>query len=160
MITKQLFEILYAMKKAVDAMMYSVCCIRPEIFTVLLRRMGVLVPNLSTELNTSISDDRKEEVEFMTDDGKLQEESTTAEWYSHLSIENLSKLNLSTTQLETIALTCQSPLAVQLLIDSGLPGFFASAILEFCHREVSKENKAGVNDGASTSESSCLTKSC
>ncbi|XP_055530487.1 baculoviral IAP repeat-containing protein 6 isoform X3 [Wyeomyia smithii] len=145
MITKELFETLYdwnqelehdePLKKAIDAVLCSICCIRPELFTMLLKRMGVLVPNLSTDLTASISDDRKDG-ECITDDIK-QEESDAAEWYSHLVIEDLSRLNLSKSQLSTISMACQSPLAVQQLIDSGLPNLLTSVILEFCHRALS-----------------------
>lgn len=158
MITKSLFESLYKwrqvletdapMQKAIDSMLCSICCIRPEIFTVLLRRMGVLVPNLCNDLSASISDDRKEDAEPMSED-------TNEEWYSHLSIEDLSKLNLSSAQLNTIALACQSPLAIQLLIDSGLPSLFSSAILEFCHREMSKNMTEITEDIVGPNE--CLT---
>ncbi|XP_053681780.1 baculoviral IAP repeat-containing protein 6 isoform X2 [Sabethes cyaneus] len=141
MITKELFETLYdwnqelehdePLKKAIDAVLCSICCIRPEFFTMLLKRMGVLVPNLSTDLTASISDDRKDG-ECITDDIK-QEESDAAEWYSHLVIEDISRLKLSKSQLSTISMACQSPLAVQQLIDSGLPNLLTSVILEFCH---------------------------
>ncbi|XP_062702655.1 baculoviral IAP repeat-containing protein 6 isoform X3 [Aedes albopictus] len=149
MITKELFETLYdwnqelehdePLKKAIDAMLCSVCCIRPELFTMLLKRMGVLVPNLSTDLTASISDDRKDG-ECITDDIK-QEESDAAEWYSHLVIEDISRLNLSKAHLATISMACQSPLAVQQLIDSGLPNLLTSVILEFCHRTLNSINQ-------------------
>lgn len=168
MITQNLFEALYKwtqileadapMKKGIDAMLCSICCIRPEMFTILLRRMGVLIPNLSKDMSASISDDRKEDAESMIDENRLQEEE---EWYSHLVIEDLSKLNLSLAQLETISMACQSPLAIQLLIDSGLPGLFTSAILEFCHRELSKDlaNTTEPVPGTSSNNSQCLTDS-
>uniref|UniRef100_A0A1Q3FEM5 Dual E2 ubiquitin-conjugating enzyme/E3 ubiquitin-protein ligase BIRC6 n=1 Tax=Culex tarsalis TaxID=7177 RepID=A0A1Q3FEM5_CULTA len=148
MITKELFETLYdwnqeldhdePLKKAIDSVLCSLCCIRPELFTMLLKKMGVLVPNLSTDLTASISDDRKDG-ECITDDIK-QEESDAAEWYSHLVIEDLSRLNLSRCQLSTISMACQSPLAVQQLIDSGLPNLLTSVILEFCHRALNNVN--------------------
>ncbi|XP_058811824.1 baculoviral IAP repeat-containing protein 6 isoform X3 [Topomyia yanbarensis] len=159
MITKELFETLYdwnqelehdePLKKAIDAVLCSVCCIRPELFTMLLKRMGVLVPNLSTDLTASISDDRKDG-ECITDDIK-QEESDAAEWYSHFVIEDLSRLNLSKSQLTTISMACQSPLAVQQLIDSGLPNLLTSVILEFCHRVLNSINQLQKNKSSSGS---------
>ncbi|XP_062534016.1 baculoviral IAP repeat-containing protein 6 isoform X2 [Armigeres subalbatus] len=155
MITKELFETLYdwnqqlehdePLKKAIDAMLCSVCCIRPELFTMLLKRMGVLVPNLSTDLTASISDDRKDG-ECITDDIK-QEESDAAEWYSHLVIEDLTRLHLSKAHLSTISMACQSPLAVQQLIDSGLPNLLTSVILEFCHRALNSINQRQKDTG-------------
>lgn len=137
MITKSLFDTLCrwnqhlapseAVKRAIDAMLCSICCIRPEMFTMLLRQMGVLVP--------SISDDRKEN--YMTDDSKQE----ASEWTSNLAVEDLTKLFLGTEELKTIAMACQSPLAIQLLIDSGLPRLFTFAILEFCNREMKKDGK-------------------
>lgn len=133
MITKSLFETLYkwslklecneSMKRAIDAMLCSVCCIRPEFFTQLLREMDVLVPSLSTDLSAPISDD-----------SKLA--PANPDWCSYLTVKDLTKLDLNPAQLDTIAMACQSPLAVQKLIDSGLPRLFTFAILEFCQREI------------------------
>ncbi|CRK88840.1 CLUMA_CG002660, isoform A [Clunio marinus] len=140
MITPEMFENLYnwinevgedsPMKMSIDSMMCSICCVRPEFFNLLLRKMGVLVLNQNT--SSCISDDRKDN-ESMTDDNK-QHEYNTEQWYCHYSIENLSNLTLTTSQLQTISMSCQSPLAIHQLIDSGLPNLFTSAILEFCHR--------------------------
>lgn len=80
--------------------------------------MEILVHNLSTDLTASILDDHKVDAKFMTYEGKLQE-LTTVVLYSQMSIENLFKFNLSTTQLKTIALACQPLLLVQ-VIDLGL----------------------------------------
>ena len=123
MVSRELFDVLFSwvqeleqheggagagpLKKAIDALLCSVCCIRPEFFTMLLRRMGVLVPNLSTDLTASISDDRKDG-ERRTDDSK-QEESDTTEWYSHLVIEDIASLDLSSSQLATIAMATGNP---------------------------------------------------
>ncbi|XP_055696918.1 baculoviral IAP repeat-containing protein 6 isoform X3 [Phlebotomus papatasi] len=164
LITKELFQSVYKwtlildnsepLKKAFDAMLCSICCIKPEMFPLLLRRMNVLVPNLSTGLEACISDDRKDT--GMTDDTK-QEESDTAEWYSHLVIEDISELNLTKSQLSTIALACQSTLAIHQLLDSGLPRLLTSVILEFCHK-ISNTTTSG-EESAETMETSCLTDS-
>ncbi|GAB0094178.1 Baculoviral IAP repeat-containing protein 6 [Sergentomyia squamirostris] len=163
LITKELFQSIYKwtlildtgepLKKAFDAMLCSICCIRPEMFPFLLRRMNVLVPNLSTGLEACISDDRKDT--GMTDDTK-QEESDTAEWYSHLVIEDISELNLTKSQLSTVALACQSTVAIHQLLDSGLPRLLTSVILEFCHK-ISSLSIASQN--AQEASSSCLTDS-
>lgn len=145
LITKQLFDILCrwndtlggneAMKRAIDAMLCAICCIRPELFTQLLRQMGVLVPN-EDEKGVCLTDDSKTEA---------------SEWRSQLTVEDLSKLDLSTAQLNSIAMACQSPLAIQLLIDSGLPRLFTFAILEFCHGE-SKSTKNAQTDTAKAAQ--------
>lgn len=154
MIGPELFKTLYTwlqvvpeespMKLSIDSMMCSICCIRPEYFNLLLRKMNVLVKNQNS--SGSISDDRKDN-ESMTDDNK-QHEYNTEEWYCHYSIENLSDLTLTTSQLQTIAMACQSPLAIYQLIDSGLPNLFTSAILEFCHRmsNMQSTNKDSMTD--------------
>lgn len=142
MITLDLFEIVYKWllevpdssptKTAIDALLCSICCVRPEFFTLLLKKMEILVPNSTvpdSNASSSISDDRKDN-ESMTDDNKQQEYNSIGS----CSIQSLSKINLSKSQLDTIALACQSPLAVYQLIDSGLPNLFTSAILEFCHK--------------------------
>lgn len=147
MITPELFESLYnwlqvvtdesPMKLSIDSMLCSICCVRPEFFNLLLRKMGVLVPNQNA--SACISDDRKDN-ESMTDDNK-QHEYNTEEWYCHYSIESLSNLTLTTPQLQTVAMACQSPLAIHQLIDSGLPNLFTSAILEFCHRMSNRDTQ-------------------
>ncbi|KAG5886808.1 hypothetical protein JTB14_031450 [Gonioctena quinquepunctata] len=122
-----------SLKYSLDSLLCSVCYIRPEFFPLLLQKIGVLVPNVCTGPQASITDDRKDS-ESMTDDSKrvLEVES---EWYGHLVIGELSSLNLSREQLESIALVSRSPTAVQQLLDSGLPKLLNSAILEFCLSE-------------------------
>lgn len=175
MITKELFESVYQwtqilendepLKKAMDAMLCSICCIRPEIFPLLLQKIGVLVPNLATDVNACISDDRKGP-DSMTDDVK-QEDTDTSEWYSHLIIQDLSKLSLKSSNLSTIAMACQSPLAIKQLLDSGLPRLLISAILAFCYKisreqlndPSNKEDNIGYDNIQTNTRSSCLTDS-
>jgi baculoviral IAP repeat-containing protein 6 len=140
MITLDFFDTIYtlktrvenniALKYSLDSLLCSLCYIRPELFPVLLQRIGVLVPNLSTDHGASISDDRKDS-ESMTDDNK-QTFELDSEWYGHLVMGELSKLSLSNEQLETVALVSRSPSAIQQLLDSGLPKILNSAIFEFC----------------------------
>lgn len=114
------------MKISIDSILCSICCIRPEYFNLLLRKMSVLIPN------NFVDDDHKDNASI-SDDSK-QHENRTEEWYCQYSIANLSTLNLTSSQLQTISMVCQSPLAICQLIDSGLPNLFTSAILEFCHQ--------------------------
>lgn len=143
LIKLELFERLYSwieniseyspMKLAIDSILCSICCIRPEFFNVLLRKMSVLVP-ISEHGNksASLSDDRKDNASA-TDDNK-QFNNDAEEWYCNYTIQNLSSLNLTSSQMKTISMACQSPLTIYQLIDSGLPNLFTTAILEFCHR--------------------------
>lgn len=135
LITLDLFDAIYdlkmktannSLKYTLNCLLCSMCYIRSELFPLLLQKVGVLVPNLSTDRAASISDDRKD-TEGMTDDHK-------EEWYGHLIIGDLSELNLSQEQLETVALASRSPTAIQQLLDSGLPKLLNSAIHEFCNK--------------------------
>lgn len=140
MITLDLFNSVYtlctiaesntALKNSLDAVLCSFCYIKSDFFPLLLQKMGVLVPNLSTDHGASISDDRKDS-ESMTDDTKQTFENNS-EWYERLIIKDLTRLNLSNEQLETIALVSRSPSSIQQLLDSGLPKLLNLAILDFC----------------------------
>lgn len=138
LISLEFFDTIYALKMqtinnslkyAFDSLLCSLCYIHSEFFPILLQKIGVLVPNLSTDRGASISDDRKD-TEGMTDDHK--QDYANSEWYSHLVIGQLSELNLTKDQLETVALASRSPTAIQQLLDSGLPKLLNSAIYEFC----------------------------
>ncbi|XP_066259587.1 baculoviral IAP repeat-containing protein 6 isoform X2 [Euwallacea similis] len=139
LVTLGLFETIYnlkmrttnnSLKYALDSLLCSLCYTRSELFPILLQKIGVLVPNLSTDRAASISDDRKD-TKGMTDDGK--QDYFNSEWYNHLIIGELSELNLSKEQLETVALASRSPTAIRQLLDSGLPKLLNSAIYEFCN---------------------------
>lgn len=121
------------MKYSIDSLLCSICYIRPQFFSLLLQKLGVLVPNLSTDPGASISDDRKD-ILGMTDDSK-QSFEINSEWYGNFVIGKLSDINLSWQQLETIALVSRSPTAIQQLLDSGLPKLLNRAIFEFCCSE-------------------------
>ncbi|KAK9873573.1 hypothetical protein WA026_023130 [Henosepilachna vigintioctopunctata] len=141
MITTDLFECVYnlkvhvehnmSLKYSLDSLLCSMCYIRPEFYPVLLQNIGILVPNLSTDHGASISDDRKDSENRMTDDNK-ESFVRESEWYDHLIIGKLAQLTLSNEQLETVALVSRSPSSVQQLLDSGLPKMLNNAILEFC----------------------------
>ncbi|CAG9860383.1 unnamed protein product [Phyllotreta striolata] len=122
-----------SLKYSLDSLLCSICYIIPEFFPMLLMKIGVLIPNLSTDHKASISDDRKDS-EGLTDDNKGVYEGTS-EWYSHLVIGKLSNLTLTKEQLETIALVSKSPISIQQLLDSGLPKLLNCAIFEFCQSE-------------------------
>ncbi|XP_060536619.1 baculoviral IAP repeat-containing protein 6 [Cylas formicarius] len=139
LITTDFFDAIYnlkmrasnnSLKYALDSLLCSFCYIQSEFFPLLLQKIGVLVPNLSTDPGASISDDRKD-VNGMTDDHKQCH--VNSEWYGHLVIGELSELTLTKDELETVALASRSPNAIQQLLDSGLPKLLNSAILEFCH---------------------------
>lgn len=145
MITTDLFNTVYkwtevvtniALKNALDCLLCSLCYIKNELFPILLQKMCVLVPNLSTDLTASISDDRKDS-ESMTDDIK-QNFVNESEWYGRLIIGDLSQLLLTEAQLETIAVVSRSPVVIQQLLDSGLPKLLIRAVLEFCNNIIDR----------------------
>ncbi|XP_017776572.1 PREDICTED: baculoviral IAP repeat-containing protein 6 isoform X2 [Nicrophorus vespilloides] len=119
-----------ALKYAIDSLLCSICHVRTEFFPVMLQKIGVLVPNLSTDHDASISDDRKDS-ESMTDDGK-ENFTSNSEWYERLIIKNVNDLFLNKDSLETIALVSRSPSAIQQLLDSRLPKLLNSIILDYC----------------------------
>ncbi|KAJ9600172.1 hypothetical protein L9F63_009506, partial [Diploptera punctata] len=137
MVTAELFSILYkwtlilpahsALKKAIDTLLCSMCYIKPALFPTLLQRMGVLVPNLATHHNASISDDRK--------DHEIDELYASISDDSKELVIDLHRMRLSECQLMTVAMACQSPPAIHQLLDSGLPTLLTHGILEFCNRE-------------------------
>lgn len=139
-VTTELFDIVFkwsevasknlALKNSLDCLMCSLCYVKTGLFPILLQRMRVLVPNMSTDLTASISDDRKD-LESMTDDIKQNFENE-AEWYGRLIIGNMTQLKLTSAQLGTIAMSSRSPPVIQQLLDSGLPKLLIKAILEFC----------------------------
>lgn len=142
MITTELFNTIFrwtelaqnnlALKNALDSLLCSLCYIKTELFPILLQRMQVFIPNLSTDLTASISDDRKDS-ESMTDDSKQSFENET-EWYGRVVVVNLQQLFLTKSQLETIATVSRSPAVIQQLLDSGLPKLLIRAILHFCDK--------------------------
>nr|CAD7427713.1 unnamed protein product [Timema monikensis] len=154
MVSQDLFSVMYkwsltlpshsALKRAIDTLLCSMCYVKPLLFRILLQRMGVLVPNLSTRQDASISDDRKNPDRFasLCDDSK--ERVFENEWHSHLVLQDLQHMDLTEGQLMSVASACQSLSAVRQLLDSGLPTLLTHGILDFCHRE-QKRNESTYN---------------
>lgn len=121
LITERLFDAVFdwttvlsgndPFRQAIDSMLCSVCAIRPALFQNLLVKMGI------PPAETNMSDDRKATME---EDNAATEEMTL--W--------------TRDQLLTLAMACQSKLAVQQLIDSGLPGKLA----KYCRRVFKRAN--------------------
>lgn len=139
LITRNFFDSIYqfnflaisnvALKYALDSLLCSLCYIKPELFPLMLQKMGVEIPSMPMDQSPSISDDSKDS-ESMTDDTK-QSFRCNADWYDRFVSSELNA-DLSTEQLETIALVSRSPTAIQQLLDSGLPKFLNFTILQFC----------------------------
>lgn len=119
LITERLFDAVFEwttvlvekdpFRESIDSMLCSICAIRPELFQNLLVRMGI------RPAETNMSDDRKATIE------EEEENNPT------LGVAGEETL-LARDQLLTLAMSCQSKLAVQQLIDSGFPGKMAKYV--------------------------------
>ncbi|CAF94074.1 unnamed protein product, partial [Tetraodon nigroviridis] len=119
LLNRDLFELLYswsmslpcntALKKAVDSLLCSLCYIHPSYFSLLMSWMGII----------SLSSSSRSQVQHhhlsITDDGKKQQNVTDDSKHARPPV------NLSESQLSTLAAASQSPQATQQLLDSGLP---------------------------------------
>ncbi|KAH8417362.1 hypothetical protein KR222_009764, partial [Zaprionus bogoriensis] len=124
LITPALFETCYQwiaelehdepLKSSFDALLCALCYIKPELFNQLLVKLGVKLEQQSRG---------------KTDDSKVQSGSA---WFLREGSENLTQLMQHPALLKTLALACQSPVAVYQMLDSGLPKLLAHAIFEYC----------------------------
>ena len=129
-----------SLKRAVDNVICSLCCIQPQFFTQLLEWMGVHGVDLP------ITDDHKEEMdsgvggtssstvtEMLTDDTKeaaARSASVSSAGRDH------SFLVVDETRLMTVAVACQSPDSLQRLLDSGLVAVLCQGLFEFCTHQI------------------------
>lgn len=149
----QTLETHSALKQAIDSALCAFCCAKPSFFQLLLQKVQILVPNLSSDHTDSISDDRKES-EGQTDDRKSGTDSS--EWYSRLAQSEYKKLRLTEGQLLSVAAAARSVPGVCQLINSGLPTLLTACITEFSILEKAKQQRIAVNEehqGASSSAS-------
>ncbi|XP_017867094.1 PREDICTED: baculoviral IAP repeat-containing protein 6 isoform X6 [Drosophila arizonae] len=124
LITPALFETCYQwiselehdepLKSSFDALICSLCYIKPELFNQLLVKLGVKL---------------EQQTRGKTDDSKVQ---SGCAWFRREGVESLTKLLEYPAFLKTLALACQSPVAVYQMLDSGLPKLLAHAIYEYC----------------------------
>lgn len=124
LITPPLFETCYQwiselehdepLKSSFDALMCALCYIKPELFNQLLVKLGVKL---------------EQQTRGKTDDSKVQ---SGCAWFRREGSENLTTLLQYPAFLKTLALACQSPVAVYQMLDSGLPKLLAHAIYEYC----------------------------
>ncbi|KAM7359256.1 BIR repeat containing ubiquitin-conjugating enzyme isoform 2-T2 [Cochliomyia hominivorax] len=139
------------LKIAFDSFLCSICYIQPKLFTHLLAKLNV---NLS-DTDLDVSKSRNDEC-GLTDDSK---EVSGRVWYANVATENLSTLFGRPSYLATIAMACQSPNAVFLLVDSGLPKLLAYALFEYCSSLLSQDNQTFKYD-QDNSVNSLATSSC
>lgn len=102
------------LKAAFESLLASYCYIRPGSFNLLLSEMNVL--SLSPVAGATNEDSKQHECKKAKRQGKIQ---------------TPFDVRLSASQLQTIAMACQSPVAVKELMESGLLKVFTSAIHDF-----------------------------
>lgn len=132
LITEELFESVFhwttvltgndPFRQAIDSMLCSICAIRPELFQNLLAKLGIRPPE------TNMSDDRKATMNREEEEDQQQQNAVAGGF-------------LTRDQLLTLAMACQSKLAVQQLIDSGLPCNLARYCASVFRRESSVEEE-------------------
>lgn len=115
------------LKKAVDSLLCSMCHVHPSYFSLLMSWMGIVsVPS------TSHSQAQHHHL-AITDDGKKQHDaSTSAAGLTDDSKHARLPINLSESQLTTLAAASQSPRAIEQLLDSGLPSLLVRSLTQFC----------------------------
>ncbi|XP_029926712.1 baculoviral IAP repeat-containing protein 6 isoform X5 [Myripristis murdjan] len=137
LLNRELFELLYnwsmslpcnmVLKKAVDSLLCSMCHIHPSYFSLLMSWMGIVsVPTVS---HSQAQHHRL----AMTDDGKKQHDAnTTTAGLTDDSKHARPPINLSESQLTTLAAASQSPGAIEQLLDSGLPSLLVRSLAQLC----------------------------
>lgn len=126
LVSDDLFELLYAwssatttsslLKKSLDAVLCSICYIRPDLFKLTLERLGFGDPSADSPLESMSS----MHMSSLTDDKKEAHGQVDA---------NL--LSLSAIQLRTVAAACMSPRAIDILLQSDLLITVVTAIKQF-----------------------------
>lgn len=140
LITTSLFETCYQwvaelehdepLKSSFDALLCSLCYIKPDLFNQLLVKLGVKLEQQSRG---------------KTDDSKVLSGSA---WFRREGSDNLTQLLQHPAFLKTLALACQSPVAVYQMLDSGLPKLLAHAIYEYCTHMLPSAEAAHVEAAA------------
>ncbi|PZC74551.1 hypothetical protein B5X24_HaOG207685 [Helicoverpa armigera] len=128
LITDDLFELVYTwvkdvpesslLKKSLDAILCSMCYIRPELFRMLLEHMDIPM-------------DQDESMEGLTDDTKVQSPSATPSAPSSSATAAPVSWEARGWQLQTIAAAAMSPAATLALLHSRLPAAVVKAIADF-----------------------------
>ncbi|XP_037876101.1 survivin-1 isoform X3 [Bombyx mori] len=123
LITDDLFDLVYTwikevpeaslLKKSLDAVLCSMCYIRPELFKMLLEHMDIPM-------------DQDESMEGVTDDTKVQGSSREGG-----AADGGVAWRLRGWQLRTVACAAMSPAATLALLHSRLPAAVVTAIAEF-----------------------------
>lgn len=142
------------LKQSVDFVLCAICYINPEYFSQILQWMNISVTG-ENSLSASISDDRKDNSHLhrgsMTDDSKdnhhhrsMTDDSKEASGAQDGPgsdvrqgfVQDFRHITLEESCLSTLALTCQSAVAIKQLLDSGFPAVLAQGLFEFCNKVI------------------------
>ncbi|CAG4984494.1 unnamed protein product [Colias eurytheme] len=138
LITDDLFELICTwvtdvneaslLKKSLDAVMCSMCYIRPELFKLLLERMEIPI-------------DSEESMEGLTDDTKVRRPMhSSASGESGISVGSWAGASaarrLRGAQLRTLAAVALSPACAPPLLHSPLPHALLQYVAEFCETKL------------------------
>jgi len=141
-----------SLKRAVDFVLCSLCYIQSNCVLLLLEWMGVVSADVSDN-TVADTDDVKgcQRNQPLTDDVKADGASV------RLHRNMLAAMPLHTAQLATLAVSCQSLLALRKLIDSGLVSALCSSLYIMCQQKLNdalsaallvSDSEAGTSDAA------------
>jgi len=119
-----------ALKRAVDFVLCSLCYIQSNCVTLLLEWVGIVSDSSDTVANT---DDVKgcHRNRPLTDDSKADGST------GHVQCSTLTAaMPLHSAQLATLAVSCQSPLALSKLIDSGIVSALCNSLYATCRQKL------------------------
>jgi len=139
-----------SLKRAVDFVLCSLCFIQSNCVLMLLEWMGIVSHDSNTIADT---DDVKgaHQNQPLTDDVKADGA------VGRLRQSTLATVPLHSAQLATLAISCQSLLALHKLIDSGIVSALCNSLYATCHQKLNEalnvtllvsESDAAVPDAA------------
>jgi len=123
-----------ALKRAVDFVLCSLCYVQSSCVLLLLDWMGIVSDTVAS------TDDVKgsHRNQPLTDDVKADDAS------SRLRQTMLAVMPLHSAQLATLALSCQSPLALRKLIDSGIVSALCNSLYATCRQKLNEALNAAL----------------
>lgn len=139
-----------ALKRAVDFVLSSLCYIKSNCVLLLLEWMGIVSDSNDLAADT---DDVKgcHRSQPLTDDIKADGVS------GRLQQSSLAVMSLHSAQLATLAVSCQSPMALRKLIDSGIVSALCNSLYSTCRHKLNdalnatllvSESEASMSDAA------------
>jgi len=137
------------LKRAVDFVLCSLCYVQSNCVLLLLEWMGIVSDSSDSDTVAADTDDVKgsHRNQPLTDDVKADGTG------GRLRQSTLSVMPLHSAQLSTLAVACQSPLALRKLIDSGIVSALCNSLYVTCHQKLN----SALNAALLVSESETVT---